>query len=187
MTCTGSGKHRCTARAGGMLGEGKTRWTRGRVRWWFSSFWPMVFSGIILINKKKIPIYRKQMKLHFSGSRVCAGGKTHLQSVPSSPQDCPTMGPLGPLKEPQVPGTNFGNYCHRHVFTRVLTRSRFLYLVTYESLCTQLQAQWSYLWISFRLSSHCAYFIQLLITVLFFLMLSSKVWEEGKRVKLKGK
>lgn len=32
-----------------------------------------------------------------------------------------------------------------------------------------------YLWISFRLSSHCAYFIQLLITVLFFLMLSSKV------------
>lgn len=186
MTCTGSGKHRCTARAGGMLGEGKTRWTRGRVRWWFSPFWPMVFSGIVLINKK-ISIYRKQMKLHFSGSRVCADGKTHLQC----PQLPPGLSYHGASRLPEgTPGSRnklWKLLPQAHVFTRVLTRSRFLYLVTYESLCTQLQAQWSYLWISFRLSSHCAYFIQLLITVLFFLMLSSKVWEEGKRVKLKGK
>jgi len=33
-----------------------------------------------------------------------------------------------------------------------------------------------YLKISFRLSSHCAYLIQLLMTVRFFLMLSSKPW-----------
>lgn len=48
--------------------------------------------------------------------------------------------------------------------------------VDLKKVCKRcLQLHHRYLWISFRLSSHCAYFIQLLITVLFFLMLSSKV------------
>lgn len=37
-----------------------------------------------------------------------------------------------------------------------------------------------YLWISFRLSSHCAYLIQLLMTVRFLRMLSSKPCERNQ-------